>query len=74
MHDAPLIDLRQSANVGDRQEVGHLAEAVQDVTGENVSLAYVDQGYQGGKSLWPAPLASNILDRLILSAEISAVG
>lgn len=36
-----------SADAGDRQEVGRLAEAVQDVTGENVSLAYVDQGYTG---------------------------
>ena len=35
------------ADVGDREEVGRLAEAVQDVTGENVRLAYVDQGYTG---------------------------
>jgi transposase len=35
------------ADVGDREEVGRLAEAVQDVTGENVTLAYVDQGYTG---------------------------
>lgn len=44
MHDAPLVDLRQSASVGDRQEVGPLAEAVPEVTGEDVTLAYVDQG------------------------------
>jgi transposase len=35
------------ADVGDREEVGRLAEAIQDVTGENVTLAYVDQGYTG---------------------------
>ena len=35
------------ANVGDREEVGRLAKAVQDATGENVTLAYVDQGYTG---------------------------
>ena len=32
------------ATVGDREEVGRLAKAVQDATGENVTLAYVDQG------------------------------
>lgn len=35
------------ADTGDREEVGRLAEAVQDVTGESVTLAYVDQGYTG---------------------------
>lgn len=35
------------ADVGDREEVGRLAEAVQDVTGENMTLAYVDQDYSG---------------------------
>jgi transposase len=38
------------ADVGDRAEVGRLAKAVQDVTGENVTLAYVDQGYTGEKA------------------------
>lgn len=38
------------ADVGDREEVGRLAEAVQDVTGENVTLAYVDQGYTGERT------------------------
>src|SRR6185437_10521770 len=38
------------ADVGDREEVGHLAEAIQDVTGENVTLAYVDQGYTGERA------------------------
>ena len=37
------------ANVDDRAEVGRLAEAIQDATGESVTLAYVDQGYTGEK-------------------------
>jgi transposase len=35
------------ANTGDREEVGRLAEAIRDAAGENVTLAYVDQGYTG---------------------------
>ncbi len=35
------------ANEQDRTQVGRLAEAVQDVTGEHVELAFVDQGYTG---------------------------
>lgn len=35
------------ANEQDRTTVGELAEAVQQVTGESVELAYVDQGYTG---------------------------
>lgn len=38
------------ANEQDRAQVGQLAAAVQQVTGEAVKLAYVDQGYTG-----PAP-------------------
>jgi transposase len=38
------------ADIGDREEVGRLADAVQGVTGENVTLAYVDQGYTGEKA------------------------
>ena len=38
------------ADVGDREEVGRLAEAVQNVTAETVTLAYVDQGYTGEKA------------------------
>ena len=37
------------ANVDDRAEVGRLAEAIQDATGETVTLAYVHQGYTGDK-------------------------
>jgi transposase len=35
------------ANEQDRAQVEHLAEQVQDVTGQSVELAYVDQGYTG---------------------------
>jgi transposase len=38
------------ADVGDREEVGRVAEAIQDVAGENVTLAFVDQGYTGEKA------------------------
>ena len=35
------------ASDGDREQVAALAEEVQQVTGSNVELAYVDQGYTG---------------------------
>lgn len=35
------------ANEQDRAQVGVLADALQEVTGETVELAYVDQGYTG---------------------------
>lgn len=35
------------ANEQDRDQVGKLAAAVQEVTGEHVELAFVDQGYTG---------------------------
>lgn len=35
------------ASEQDRAQVGQLAEAVQEVTGETVELAFVDQGYTG---------------------------
>ena len=38
------------ANVDDRAEVGKLADAVQEATGESVELIYVDQGYTGEKA------------------------
>lgn len=38
------------ANVDDRAEVGRLADAVQEATGDNVELIYVDQGYTGDKA------------------------
>lgn len=38
------------ANEDDREQVGRLAEEIQRVTGENVEIAYVDQGYTGEKA------------------------
>jgi transposase len=35
------------ADEQDREQVGELAEAIQEATGESVELAYVDQGYTG---------------------------
>ena len=35
------------ANEQDRKEVDALAEAIQEVSGESVKLAHVDQGYTG---------------------------
>jgi len=40
LHVTPAI-------VDDRAEVGRLADAIQEATGESVTLAYVDQGYTG---------------------------
>lgn len=34
-----------AANEQERAQVGELAEQIQQATGENVQLAYVDQGY-----------------------------
>jgi transposase len=46
-----LLALRVSpANEDDRQEVSRLSEEIQRATGENVELAYVDQGYTGGRA------------------------
>jgi len=46
-----LLALRVSpANEDDRKEVETLCEEVQGATGENVQLAYVDQGYTGEKT------------------------
>lgn len=44
-----------AANQQDRDQVGLLAEKVQEVTGESVEIAYVDQGYTGER---PAEAAS----------------
>src|SRR4029079_15017924 len=35
------------ANEQDRSQVGQIGEAVHEVTGETVAVAYVDQGYTG---------------------------
>ena len=38
------------ANEDDRKEVEKLSEEIQEATGENVELAYVDQGYTGERA------------------------
>jgi len=38
-----------AANEQDRTQVEKLAEAVQEITGKNIELAYVDQGYTGDR-------------------------
>ncbi len=38
------------ANEQDRAQVGQLAQAVQEVTGETVEVAFVDQGYTGDEA------------------------
>jgi hypothetical protein len=35
-----------------RAQVGDLAAAVQEVTGQSVELAFVDQGYTGDHRTW----------------------
>ena len=46
-----LLALRVSpANEDDREEVRKLSEEIQQATGENGELAYVDQGYTGGRA------------------------
>ena len=42
-----LVLLVTPANEQDRTQVGQLAQAVQEVTGETVRVAFVDQGYTG---------------------------
>src|SRR5438477_3950805 len=43
-----LLALRVTpANEDDRAQVGEVVQAVQELTGETVELAYVDQGYTG---------------------------
>ena len=39
-----------SADEQDREQVGELARAVQEATGESVELAYVDQSYTGERA------------------------
>ena len=38
------------ADEQDREQIGELAEAVREATGETVELAYVDQGYSGERA------------------------
>jgi transposase len=38
------------ANEQDRAQVGELAKQIQDITGDSVAIAFVDQGYTGDKA------------------------
>jgi len=55
------------ANEQDRAQVEALAEAVQEVTGESVELAYVDQGYTGEEAFDAAAGHGIILEVVKLS-------
>jgi len=50
------------ANEQERALVAQLAQAVQEVTGQNVELAYVDQGYTGAKPAEAAQAAGMRLE------------
>jgi len=50
------------ANEQERAQVDTLAKAVQDVTGESVELAYVDQGYTGADAFDAAAKHGIILE------------
>ena len=38
------------ANEQDRAQVGELAKQIQEITGDSVEIAFVDQGYTGDKT------------------------
>jgi len=42
------------ADEQDRAQVETLVEAIQEMTGENIELAYLDQGYTGENAAWAA--------------------
>ena len=56
------------ANVQDRAQVARLAEQVQDVTGDAVEVAYVDQGYTGAQAAQDAE-AHNMQLEVVKLAE-----
>src|SRR3954471_10802317 len=51
-------------NVDERVEVGPLTRTVQAVTGNNVEVAFVDQGYDGPKAAEAA--AANDVERIVV--------
>jgi hypothetical protein len=61
-----LLALRVSpANEDDRAHVGEVVQAVQELTGEKVEVAYVDQGYTGSIT---TPLTSPVSQRSTVRA------
>jgi transposase len=55
------------ANADDRAGVGRLAEAIQEATGDNVEIAFVDQGYTGEKPAAAAAAQGIVLEVVKLS-------
>jgi transposase len=51
-----------SASEQDRAQVGQLCEQVQEVTGETVEIAYVDQGYTGEQAAESAAMHGILLE------------
>jgi hypothetical protein len=58
LHVTPAIEQ-------DRTQVGGLADAVQEATGESVELAYVDRGYAGEASRSIPQASRNPMPRLL---------
>lgn len=50
------------ANRDDRAEIGTLLERVQEITGEHVEVAFVDQGYTGARAAGMAKAAGVVLE------------
>lgn len=60
------------ANEQERDQVGALAEKIQEVTGESVTLAYVDQGYTGER---PAEAAkAHGIDLMVIKLQEAKKG
>lgn len=60
------------ANEQDRAQVADMAEAVQEATGESVTLAYGDQGYTGG--LPQAAAAAQGIDLAVVKLPVAKHG
>src|SRR5579859_993543 len=60
------------ANESDRAQVGELAKAVQEVTGEHVQVAFVDQGYTGNEPQQAA--AAHGIDLIVVKLPAAKKG
>ena len=60
------------ANESDRAQVGQLAKAVQEVTGEHVQVAFVDQGYTGDEPQQAA--AAHGIDLIVVKLPAAKKG
>ena len=54
---------------GDRTAVAELTRQVQEVTGDAVQLAWVDQGYTGEESAPAAAAADNGIELMVVKLE-----